>query len=141
MTTETLSKVLKSYNQDGIFAAASTLFGLDSKFGQNEVTVRLTAGDANMFSLIDRRLARTQLALSAKSSSSRVAEFNEHLIGFTMALEAAHKHVLNKTQKSRHYAVYLTYDGTPESTPFFRISVKHIATEQETLSSLIQGLA
>ena len=140
-TGETLVNVVKTFNEEGIIEATFALFGVNPRSHRNdEKTIRLTPGDVNTFSMIERRLARTQLTLAAKSSSTRVVDFSENIIGFSVALEAARKHVLNKTHKPRHHAIYLSYDGSLETTAYFKITVKNTLTDRATLTSLIDGL-
>lgn len=136
MSLATFTKVVKSYNENGLGGAVRAMFSKDDA----DKTVRLTAADVGIFTTIERRLARTQLATMAGSSSSKTQEFNNQLIGFTMALEAMRKHVMSKNGKSRSYAIHLTFSDSLATTPYFKLAAKSTVSGEYHMTAIIRGL-
>lgn len=137
MSLATFTKVMKSYNESGLGGVFRTLFANDDNA---EKTIRLSAADVNIFTTIERRLARTQLACNASGSNNKNQEFNSQLIGFTMALEAMRKHVTAKNGKARSYLIYLTFKDDLASTPYFKLAAKSTVSNEVHMSATIRGL-
>lgn len=132
------TNVLKMYNERGLFQAITAMF--DTSAGE-EKTVRIHSHDSPLFHAIEKRLARARLIRSANPASSISEEFGECLIPFTNAMTGCHEYLAaNKPTKSKHYAVYLTYYDTVETSNSFCLTIKSLSTGNTILISVITGV-
>lgn len=141
MSGENIVHVLKTYNEEGLFKAIFAAFGWDQVLIKNtEKSVRINSGDANIFNMLERRLARAKLMRSVNTFGNKASEFNEQLVGFTTAMSAAYDYVMNKNIKHKHYAVYLTYTGELDSSPSYTITIRSISSGDVMMMSAIREI-
>jgi hypothetical protein len=129
---------LKVYNSVGLIGALGALIGF-GKMPEN--TLRIVSSDSSLFHTVEKRLARTRLVRSANPGSRESEEFSELLITFMGSIAACHEYLSsNKTSKTKHFAVYLTYFGTIETSPAYALTIKNIITGTAILTSTISGI-